>query len=92
MELELLSQQAQDQLLKWEQHNCYTIDDYLAAPTIGQLIHFLSERIPLTTHFEILREKAFGGDWSINSEEAHGLFGTQLIDVLWEETKLILEG
>lgn len=91
-QLELLSPKARDRLLEWEQINFYTIDDYLEAPTIGWLIHFLSDRIPLDSHFELLREKAFDGGWGINAVNYGQLGYMELIDTLWNQVRLVLEG
>ncbi len=92
LQLAKLSPLAQDVLLRWQIDKGYTTD-LLLAPTIGQLIEFLSDRIPKDSHFELLREMKFGGEWGINCTDLHrfGVTCPELIDTLWTEVWAILD-
>lgn len=91
-QLEQLSPMAKNVLLDWEVSKGYTAE-HLLAPTIGHLVEFLSERIPLVSHFELLREKKFNGEWGINCTDLHrfGITCPELIDALWTEVWAILD-
>lgn len=94
-DLDRLSPNARKALLKWEQDNNITLpdSDYLIAPAIGELIAFLSQRIPLDTHFELLREAKYNGEWGLNCTDLQrfGITCPELIDTLWTEVWAILD-